>query len=64
MLDLIEEIEKANGKEMDKILKAVLSRFCVLYPDWELCTVSILKSEDRDEQLDRMITVLEKMKTF
>ena len=64
MLDLIEEIEKANGKEMDKILKAVLSRFFVLYPDWELCTVSILKSEDRDEQLDRMITVLEKMKTF
>ena len=64
MLDLTEEIAKANGEEMDQILKAVLSRYSVLYPDWELCTVSILKSEDRNEQLDRMIAMLEKMKTF
>ena len=64
MLDLTEEIAKANGEEMDQILKAVLSRYSVLYPDWELCTVSILKSEDRNEQLDRMIAMLERMKTF
>ena len=64
MLDLIEEIEKANGEELDKILKAVLSRYRVLYPDWELCTVSVLKSNDRNEQLDRMIMMLQKMKTF
>ncbi len=64
MMDLTEEIAKANGEEMDQILKAVLSRYSVLYPDWELCTVSILKSEDRNEQLDRMIAMLEKMKTF
>ena len=64
MMELTEEIAKANGEEMDQILKAVLSRYSVLYPDWELCTVSILKSEDRNEQLDRMIAMLEKMKTF
>ena len=64
MMDLTEEIAKANGEEMDQILKAVLSRYSVLYPDWELCTVSILKSEDRNEQLDRMIAMLERMKTF
>ena len=64
MLDWITEIENANGEEMDQILKAVLSRYSVLYPDWELCTVSILKREDRNEQLDRMIMLLEKMKTL
>jgi len=64
MLDLTEEIAKANGEEMDQILKAVLSRYSVLYPDWELCTVSILKSEDRNKQLDQMITMMQKMKNF
>ena len=62
MIDLIKEIENADGTEMEAILKAVMSRYSVLYPDWELNTFSILKSEDRTEQFDRMITVLEKMK--
>lgn len=64
MLDWIEEIEKANGEELDIILKAVLLRYRVLYPDWELWTVSFSKSEDRNEQLDKMIRMLQKMKTF
>ena len=64
MLDWIEKIEKANGEELDIILKAVLLRYRVLYPDWELSTVSVLKSEDRNEQLDRMILLLQKMKTL
>ena len=63
MLDWIEKIEKASGEEMDQILKAVRSRYRVLYPDWELWTVSILKSEDRNEQLDKMIKMLQRMKT-
>ena len=64
MLDLTEEIAKANGEEMDQILEAVLSRYSVLYPDWELYTISILKSEDRNKQLDQMITMMQKMKNF
>ena len=49
---------------MDAILKAVLSRFGELYPEWEISTVSVLKSEDRNVQLDRMIMLLQKMKTL
>lgn len=64
MMDLLGEIEKTGAEELDTILKAVLSRYCVLFPDWEISTVSVLKSEKRKEQLDRMITVLEKMKNL
>ena len=61
---IIEEIEKANADAIEDLLKAVLARYRVLYPDWEVSTVSVLKSEDRNEQLDRIIEMLEKMKTF
>ena len=64
MLDLLDAIKKANGEEMDEILKTVLFRFGELYPEWEISTVSVLKSEDRNEQLDRMIMLLQKMKTL
>ena len=64
MPDLIERIEKADGEELEVILKAVLSRYSVLFPDWELSTVSLHKTEDCNAQLDSMITVLQKMKTL
>ena len=64
MLDLLDAIKKANGEEMDEILKTVLFCFGELYPEWEISTVSVLKSEDRNEQLDRMIMLLQKMKTL
>ena len=62
MLDLLDAIRKANGAEMDEILNTVLSRFSELYPEWEISTISVLKSEDRNKQLDRIIEILEKMK--
>ena len=64
MLDLLDAIKKANREEMDEILKTVLYRFGELYPEWEISTISVLKSEDRNEQLDRMIMLLQKMKTL
>lgn len=63
MLDLTKEIAQADGVEIEKLLKAVLRRYTVLFPDWEVCAVSIQKSDDRNEQLDRMITMLQNMKT-
>ena len=64
MPDIIKIIETANGEALNHILNAVLSRYGILYPGWEISTVSILCSEDRNEQLDRMIAMLEKMKTL
>ena len=63
MFDLVEEIKQADGIEIEKLLKAVLQRYAVLYPDWEIGTISLQKSADRNEQIDRMITMLQNMKT-
>ncbi len=63
MFDLVEEIKQADGIEIEKLLKAVLQRYAVLYPDWEMGTISLQKSADRNEQIDRMITMLQNMKT-
>ena len=63
MFDLVEEIAQADGTAIDKLLKAVLRRYAVLYPDWEISTISLQKSSDRNEQLDRMIAILQRMKT-
>lgn len=62
MFDLVEEIAQADGVEIEQLLKAVLRRYAVLFPDWELSTISLPKSSDRNEQLDRIIAILQKMK--
>ena len=63
MFELIEKIEQADEEEIAILLKAVLERYAELFPDWEVSTVSVQKSFDRNAQLDRMIAVLQKMKT-
>lgn len=63
MYDLIEAISNANELEIEKILKAVLARYAVLFPDRELSAISLQKSSDPNEQLDRIISFLQKMKT-
>lgn len=64
MINLTEEIAQADAFEIEKLLKAVLQRYTVLFPDWEIGTIAIQKSTDRNEQLDEMIAVLQKMKTI
>lgn len=63
MCNLAWEIAQANEIEIEALLDAVLRRYAILFPDWEVCTVSLQKSADRNEQLDRMIAMLQKMKT-
>ena len=62
MESVISHIQRANGEELDIYRKEVLARYAVLYPNWEVSTVSIEKCEDRNEQIDRMIQILEKCK--
>mgnify|MGYP003293219548 CR=1 FL=1 len=64
MCDIISEIAQANGLAMEDLLNAVLKRYAELFPDWDVGTVSIQKSQDKNEQLDRMIELLQKMKTL
>ena len=62
MLDLWKEIAQADEMLLSKLLKAVLKRYEELFPDWEISTISVEKCSDINEQLDRMITMLEQMK--
>ena len=60
-LDLFDAISQANVSEIEALLKAVLNRYAVLFPDWEIDTVSVEKCTDRNEQLDRIIAALQGM---
>lgn len=59
---IYDEINDADGEEITEILDIVLHRYKQLYPQWSVSVVSIDKCEDKNEQIDRMIAVLEKMK--
>ena len=63
MFDLLEEIGQADEMLLSQLLKAVLQRYEELFPDWEISTISLEKCSDTNEQLDRMITILEQMKS-
>lgn len=38
--DLVEEIAQADATDIEKLLKAVLQRYAVLFPNWEVSTIS------------------------
>ena len=63
MFELTEQIAYADEHELEQLLKAVLQRYAVLFPDYEVSTFSLQKSSDRNEQLDCIIAALQKMKT-
>ena len=62
MIDLVGEIANAKDTEIEKLLRAVLDRYAVLYPDWEVCTFSLQKSQNRNEQIDRIIAMMQNFK--
>lgn len=59
---MLEEIGEADGCEVEELLKALIQRYTVLYPDWELGVISLKKTMDRNEQLDGMIRILQGLK--
>lgn len=59
MLDMI---NNAKPEELEEILQAVLVRYRELYPGWEIVAISLEKAGDKNEQLDRIIGMLEIMK--
>ena len=63
MIDIVEKIAFAKSTEIDELLNAVLDRYAELFPDWEVSTISLERSIDRNEQIDKMIAFLQKLKT-
>ena len=61
IFDLIKEIP---AYEINNVVNAVVRRFGELFPDWEIGTYSFEKKGNRNEQIDRLISILEKLKTF
>ena len=60
----ISDIAQASPQEIETFMKAILARYSELFLDWEMTAFSIRKCTDRNEQLDRAINMLQKMKTF
>ena len=62
MVEMIERINALGPDHIQDVLQAVLARYRVLYPDWELSVISLEKDRDKTAQLNRIIAALESMK--
>ena len=62
MIDLIAGISQANEYEIEALLKAVLRRYAVLFPAWEVSAISVHKKSDQNAQIDEIIHMLQRMK--
>ena len=57
---VIDRILIADEREIAEILRAVLLRYAEVLPDWDVSTIAIDKTRDRNEQLDQLIALAEK----
>ena len=64
ILDLAKEIARADAEEITLLLKMILQRYSELVPDRELSVISLSKSADQKEQLDKIIPLLQGRKTI
>lgn len=64
MNTLVQDILQADASEMEELMQAVIRRYAMLFPDWEISTISIDRKAAKNDQLDRMIQMLERMKTL
>ena len=62
MENLLSLIALVNEYQIDVVLNAVLARYAVLYPDWEIYTLSLPRSSDRNHHIDETIALLERLK--
>ena len=57
-----ERIAQTDEKEIEQLLKAVIRRYDVLFPNLEISVIFLDKTADRNEQLNRIVQALQKMK--
>ena len=63
-MTISEQIKQAKPEDMSDIILAYHKRYMELYPDWEFFCFVMEKSADKNQQLDAMIDLLEKMKNL
>ena len=59
---VIRRIRSANKEQISKILEEAVRRYNALYPEWEVLTLSVQRSEGRSEQLEAAIRLLRSLK--
>ena len=59
---ILSEIKNAAPEEINDLLLELVKCYGELFPGWELHILTIEKAVDKNEQIDRMISLLEKMK--
>ena len=59
---ILEKIKNAKPEELSDLILAVQRRYRECFPDWELDFICFERSVDKNEQLDRAIELLERMK--
>ncbi len=60
--DILGRVCNANAEEIEMILNTAITRYSQIYPDWEISVITVEKTQNRNDQLDRMIGILNKMK--
>lgn len=58
MLDIFDEVEKIDGLMIYDVLQAVLARYKVLFPNWEIRTVAIRTDMDIEQQYEDILRLL------
>ena len=62
MRDLVKEIAEADADMLSPLLIALIRRYAELFPDWEISTITLPKTKNRNEMIDNTIELLQKMK--
>ena len=63
MSNIYSEIEQLSAEEISDVLDAVIRRYSELFPGWEIATFSLHMDGNQNDQIDRMINLLENSKT-
>ena len=62
LFNVLERIEQADDFEINEIIQAVIRRYKMVFPDWEIIFLSLpVQSEERKLLLDQTIDQLKKL---
>ncbi len=59
---LLQSILKSKSEDISDIFDAALKRYKELFPEWDITVISVVKTKNRNDQLDEIIALLNKMK--
>lgn len=62
MKKILEYISTASAEKVPELLMALLERYKIVFPDWEMVVLSIQKDGTAYEQISRTISRLERIR--